>query len=688
MEWCFRAIENEEMRTNHYIFLLVACLCMAGVLGCDDKQSCATSMSTPVDHFLASRQESIFSAPKLMMERFKMRQKGLTDSAEVWKLRLFEGYCILQLTGRTDSAMQVNDQALAYCKQHPEEAALELMCWNHRSILLQQVDMDSAIACLHHAVEAAYRTPWREELVTIYINLADNCRMKGDIPATTRYYARALYVSDSLGQDESLMAIYTGLGQAYTTLHNYDRATDYFHMAEAQSDRCRTYERFHYLNSLGNMYYEQGEYVQALPVFQRAYALAQQFHSAEYEAIVECNLGELQTLLGNYDSAHYYLDKAQAFIHDTPSQDMRFYLTTLYASLAFREGDMNGAKKYLSRSFDRRIISPHYIYLREKMLHDYYAMVGDYERAYRYMQLAKAYDDSLRNATNFANILETRQRYAQDTASLHRDMQLIETHAKTERQIYSIVLLLVGLFMLTILVILHDMWNTRKHERMREKERNRVVAMRMRYLRNFFKPHTIFNLLNLLIPQLRGIPSVNQMLELLIRSLRDALMVADQSSITLQQEMDIVRDNIRIRELLGAQMPRVEWDIAGDVPLHTPVVPTLLQVPVVNVLKHAFPTHSDEDCLTIRCRAEAEGITILVQDNGTGFEVQAPATPSENGTGTGLWLITESLRLLNNGNAKKMTYETHSSQKGPLRGTRVEIFVPFVYKFSTNDDSL
>lgn len=394
---------------------VVVCLLISGTvfISCLHQHAPFRAEREAIDSLLRSRFDSIYTYPSEMEQRFGHAQQGITDSASYYKLELFRGYCRF-LQGDFDSAVQINQRVLDFVLSHEGMAALEAICWNHRFALLQGMNQrDSVIACLHHAYDALYRSDDRRELENVCINLADQYRQKGQLADAVRYYRKALWVVDSLQSQRVRFSLYVGLAQVYADLHNFKLAHRYFKMAEQNPEPRLEYEDYHYYNSLGNCYYFQERYDSALHCFRQAYAVGRRFHLPDIDALVEANLGEIFTLLERYDSAHFYLDKSYAFFSGNPTANAEvvFYLNSLQASLALREGKLSQVHHYLSRPYDPVRITPSYMYLHHKRFMEYYAQKGDYRHAYQYKVLVDAYDDSIRNVRSMNNIAEIDFRY-------------------------------------------------------------------------------------------------------------------------------------------------------------------------------------------------------------------------------------------------------------------------------------
>lgn len=677
------------MRTNIYqkgsIYI---CISLLVLLSCTSqrKEVRKTPKPTAVDLLLISRYDSIYTYPTRMKDEFRNAQKGLADSTEFYKLDLFVGFCFY-LLGNADSALYLNQEVLDFCDRHPGTDALKATAWNHRSTLLQGVNRkDSSIACLHHAYNAIYRSDDRRELQSICINLADAYCQTGNLPQAAKYYRKALWVVDSLESANIKFSIYLGLAQTYANLHNFPLAHHYFDLAEQNPDHRLEHEKYIFANTKGNCLYFEEKYAEALPYFKQAYQVALNFKQPSLSALVEANLGEIFTLLGETDSAHYYLDKSDAYYKNDPvaNEEVVFYINSLQAALALYENKLATANQYLSIPYDPQRISPSYIYLHNKRLMEYYARKKDFEKAYHYKIAVDQYDDSIRNVRSINSINEIDYRYNQDTTLLKRDILLSNTQIELSQQHNIIILVLALLIISVLLAILVFIHIRRKNEQRYNRQMALATQLRMENIRNRISPHYMFNVLNAVMPTFKQYSELAHPLQLLIQVLRGNLLASEKMAVELQAEIELVKNYIALRKATNPDETHIEWEIAEEAPLQTLIPSMSIQIPVENALKYAFEeSEGRRNELSIHISKEERNLSIHIRDNGSGYNPGKHAN-SARSTGNGLKVLFRTIELLNAKNAEKIVFDicnvgvSDPSQQGTL----VTITVPFNYQFN------
>ncbi|HWW03992.1 sensor histidine kinase [Collimonas sp.] len=164
-------------------------------------------------------------------------------------------------------------------------------------------------------------------------------------------------------------------------------------------------------------------------------------------------------------------------------------------------------------------------------------------------------------------------------------------------------------------------------------------------LRNKLNPHFLFNTLHSIIALTRKDSSAAEAALLkfsdMLRYILDTEKSGD-SMVTLDQELQFVRDYLDLESLrLGTRL-QVEWHIDETAIYHC--VPALTVQPLVeNSIKHAFNPRSHPGKLVISARTNAatDGIDITVSDDGPGCEVQA----IQESSGFGVKTVERRLKL-------------------------------------------
>ena len=676
------------------VILLFSMLMVPWLTGCHhpaSPQNKGTGDACRTDSFISLYKDAILEEPAAMKERFLDFRKTLHDSISYYKATVFAAFCCYH-NARHDSASLLLTETGKFCQQQERKSSrlheLEGYLYNYSAVMLQESNnRDSAIACLHKAYDALAQSRSQGKLPDICINLADNYFQNGDCPQAIAWYRKALLAADSLGTNsETNHAIYSGMARIYTEIENFPLADYYYRLAEKDYERLSPYEKFFFANTRGNYYYINNQYRESLPWFHRAHHLAHTFKNKTYRAITESNLGETYLLMGKNDSARYFLDKAGEYLlaNNHANASMRFYFDGLYAALALNHNELDEAQRLLSKPYDLNNISPNYIYLRNKRLEELYARKGDYAQAYAYSKLVRQYDDSLRNIKALNNIAEIDSRYRQDTLLLHRDILIAQNKAEALQFRNLSMTLAFVLVLLIAIVAASIVYGRHKREQYFAKQMMVITQLRMENVRNRISPHFIFNTLNVIIPALRQYENLAQPLHLLVKSIRNNLLISEKMAITLSEEIGIVHNFLELKKSISKDFPQVHWNIHPDTDTLTLIPSMIIQIPVENAIKYAFESEGHEEKrLTIAIKQTTGNLLIHIEDNGSGY---APGRYADTGkgTGTGLKVLFRTIELLNTQNQQKINIKIDNLRNinNALHGTRVLVEIPsnFNYK--------
>lgn len=543
---------------------------------------------------------------------------------------------------------------------------------------------DSVLFYYQQAVNVSRQLPDKPYLPDIYMNMAEFYDMAGDYPNAAGYYRQALLTADSLHYKESFKyPIYSGLAHVYINLKNFPMADYYLDMAEAKFDSMPPVNQQYFAVTKVNYYYNTKEYAQAIPWLYKADKIVKSMNHPFSQAIVDANFGEIYMLLNQPDSAQLYLDKAATvFLGPDSDPSAVFYINGLYASLALQNNDLRLAERTLSVPVDSMVISPSYIYFNDKRMEELFYKKGNYQKAYEYRLRADKYDDLQRNITIQNNIVEIDSRYRQDTTLLRRDV-IIGQHEQRVLKLRNESLLIISILLFVILIASVWIIYYRKQKALQHSRQTAVIAqLRMENIRNRTSPHFIFNVLNAVMPSLRENHESILPLKLLVRAIREGLLASEKLTVELQEEIRVVSNYVELRKSMDTDTPQVNWDIEDQINTTTLIPSMIIQIPVENALKYAFDSASEDNKIDVRIFGGKEGLSIIIDDNGAGFEPVKYAN-DPRGTGNGLKILYKTIELLNTRNQQKIKFEINNKKNttAGLSGTIVSFFIPSDYKY-------
>jgi hypothetical protein len=171
-----------------------------------------------------------------------------------------------------------------------------------------------------------------------------------------------------------------------------------------------------------------------------------------------------------------------------------------------------------------------------------------------------------------------------------------------------------------------------------------LVAAELGALRSKLNPHFLFNTLHSIIALTQRNPAAAETALFQFSDMLRYVLDTERTGndrVTLDAELDFVRDYLELEGLRLGPRLRVEWDLDPDAGDH--LLPALTLQPLVeNSIKHAFNPHSRPGLLRIASRRMESGmLSLTVHDDGPGA---APGAIASSG-GLGLRTIGRRLEL-------------------------------------------
>ncbi|HEY1165629.1 MAG TPA: histidine kinase [Chitinophaga sp.] len=219
------------------------------------------------------------------------------------------------------------------------------------------------------------------------------------------------------------------------------------------------------------------------------------------------------------------------------------------------------------------------------------------------------------------------------------------------------------------------------------KKKEQVHASEIKFMKLEYKalnalmnPHFIFNSLNNIQGLVNGDnrQAANQYLVTFADLIRQNMHNASKELITLEKEMELIRNYLRLEKLRFNDWLYYKIDIEDQIDTAGILIPPLLVQPLVeNAIRHGLvPRQSADSLLSIHIHEDEEEVLYIdVKDNGAGLS-RAPSRPSPYES-TGLDNIrkrTAQLKLIHNIDAGFDIFEIRDSS-GAVQGTLARIMI-------------
>ena len=672
--------ERMDKRIRFYIYWILGFV-LLGACAPGDKEDVYTEMRAFED-FSHINGDSVAIVPR------KVRLKAFQKMEEAKDSLVKYNYLAMTLktyliTSQLDSAQIVIQQIHDFIeRQHSSSqmADLESECFNMKGNIFARVgNMDSAEICFRKAYELRMRGTRIEVVPDILMNLADANNRLGKLDIGAAWYRRALLMCDSLHiASTKKPPIYYGLAQVYVTMRDFEQSDYYYNLAGESYDSMLPYEKYIYLNNRGTSYYYREDYQTAIKYFQKVIDLVEGYADMGFELnLGRLNLGDCYLQLNMVDLAVKYINECQLFFEGMGVSTALYYIDTQKIELALLQKDFQEARRLLSESVVPPGIDPDMVHIRNKYLQQFYEETGNYKRAYHYLQRNNQLDDSIRNERVRMRTADLTLRYQQDSTLIAHRVLLQEQKNKVLvlRQTQFVVFAVAVVSILTAVFLY--LYSKKKRALLLARNHRTVSTLRLENIRNRLSPHFIFNVLNREMAE-RNVEG-KQELSSLVKLMRRNLELAEQLCVTLAEELDFVKTYINLeRRSLGPDF-HSELKIEKDVQPEQIRIPSMMiQIPVENAVKHALREKEGERNLWVSVCRRGSGICIKITDNGGGYRPDS----RNRGTGTGMKVIMQTIRILNNKNKEAIDVLVHnvSLQSGEM-GCEVTFWLPDNYDY-------
>ena len=217
------------------------------------------------------------------------------------------------------------------------------------------------------------------------------------------------------------------------------------------------------------------------------------------------------------------------------------------------------------------------------------------------------------------------------------------------------------------------------------KNKQKATESRLQSLRLQMNPHFLFNALNSIQQMILANEEMvaTKYLSRFSKLLRSILVHSDKESITLREELDILKLYVELESVRFKEAFTYSIDCDEDIDTDEVKIPTLLIQPFVeNAIWHGLMHKEGMRHLQIKFSDAGDHVLCVVEDNGIGRdkarEMKLATGQGKQHTSKGIAVSMERLQALqkNGGSPGTLQIIDLKDDNGLARGTRVEIKLP------------
>lgn len=455
----------------------------------------------------------------------------------------------------------------------------------------------------------------------------------GDYVNAFKAVQQAIAINRGFDLQNELLSM-VQVGKLYKNIGDYETAMEYYSKVLAIMPEKGSYPYRELHHCLGDLYVAKGMLDSAHFYYRQA------FTGYSKSPVIRLRLGELHLLQHHIDSASWYLDSLYKDIIVTNDENIGIGVTIGLAKVALARGQLPTAFLLAQKAFDRAMLKGIYKYRMDAaaLLADLHEQKGETARALHYQKLYYNMKDS-----SLSDVYKG-QLYAFRQQTIQSEQAAVLAALKADKKLAQRSMLIVGLA--SVLVIAFIIFR-HKNEKLRLKQK--TTEMEMQALLAQMNPHFIFNCLTAINHSIlnKEPDKASEYLTRFSRLMRMVLVNANKKSISLEEELDMLRlylhmEQLRFKDAFDYTIQMEAGLKASQV--HVPVF--ILQPFCENAIWHGLLHKEGKGRLLIDLRTKDGQLIVSVQDDGIGL-TEAALRKTKNVKPMGLELTATRLALFN-----------------------------------------
>lgn len=520
----------------------------------------------------------------------------------------------------------------------------------------------------------------------------------GNFTEAMSYFLNSLEYFEQVGFSDGIASTYNNMGMIYTELTNHSKSLEYYKKAlKIREERNDSYGMAAALTNIGNIYNKMDSLDKGIGYLERSIVIKDSINDVYGLTVSKTILGGIYIKKGLLDKAQKYLDRSIELSKEieSPGQEINAYL--VYIGLLTEKGQyaesIRMSEKALKMAQDIGSLS--FQASAFKQLSESYQLLGNTSKALEYYKLhiEKKEEVLSRDRINQVFQLELdneREKKASEIALLNRQAEINALQIETQRLLLSrrnsIMVAIVIIFMGTLL--LAYLYYTQQKSRQKLRLNDALAQVQKQVARGAIEAEIkerqrigeelhdsfgqVLSLIKLNLTKVQKIKDISEekreeMMEHTVALANKAFVDLrdishNMSPIMLKTKglVHSVKDLLdRIEETNQFVINFEAVDMEGNLePIQEFTLFRTIQELLNNILNHAQATE-----ITVQMLRDNGDITIMVEDDGKGFDFQQ--LDSVNGMG-----LKNTLSRIKNLNGEMIV------DSAADRGTIITIIVP------------
>ena len=428
-------------------------------------------------------------------------------------------------------------------------------------------------------------------------------------------------------------------------------------------------------NSLGGIARQEKASDKALLYYDTLLLFSKQNEFNQGISVALSNLSQIHLEREEYSKALDLIVQSEAYVGKDPYE--LIFNNNMKADLFKKMGEYRKALNLVEQNIATKDIEFH---STEKiksleLLYEINYLLKNYSQAFQWNDSLRSNESRLRNQAVREAIEEMELTYETEKKEARIDLLEAENQIKTQRmQLGYAVIAILAIVILMIVYIY----------RIKRKEAGYIkIDLQQKILRTQMKPHFIFNVLgSIQYYMLHNEPSkASGYLSQLASLMRSMLEYSDSDVITLEKEVEMLRNYIELEQLrMPGKFDYTLKIINIDEPDFVFMPPMLVQPFIENAINHGFKNVSYPGVLSITITGiEQQWVEFIIEDNGVGCQQKQNKSNAKH-TSKAMEIFEKRRRLIQHVHGKTFSFKyTNINDVDPNNtGVRVEIRIPVI----------
>lgn len=547
-----------------------------------------------------------------------------------------------------------------------------------------------------------------------------------------RYHTQANEIFRKLGMTQNLVNSLSNTGVVFLAINDYPRALEHFLDALTHTDSLLYYElgnlntniglvyknvqdvqlavlhhekalKYHERSgnlhlqaqakgNLAAVYQEEGRFAEAEELLNQALELNESLGNPRRIASDLANLGVLYTGMGEIAKAIAFFRRSADLYKET--QDHLNLSLTLHrwADAVLQERHKGKSRAVEAAALQSRSLQS--ALQANSLLHQMnawhglassYRLLGRYSEALEAFEAYVALKDSVFSTETDKKLVraqaafELQQRERELDAAHQLEKSELEAMQRQDAFALKATIGVLLFFFVSFGLLAYSIYRRKEEEqaRLRAEFQSKKTALELKALRAQMDPHFIFNALSSISNFLLHNDAVkaDYYLTQFAKLTRHILESSDQSFVTLQDEVEVLRYYIEIESMRMAKPIHFQVVCAEDLDIATLLLPPMLLQPLVeNAIWHGISKVDRAGLVELEVSRTQEGVYLQIRDNGGGIQSGPSIVQSAlYKRSMGLQLVQSRLELISETNG---SLKNEISWKQLPQGTEVAISIP------------